>query len=37
VSVTGKWFDPVHYGVDRATGRIDMNRVRDIALASAED
>ncbi len=33
VSVTGKWFHPVHYGVDQATGRIDMNRVRDIALA----
>ena len=33
VSVTGKWFHPVHYGVDQATGRIDMNRVREIALA----
>jgi glycine hydroxymethyltransferase len=33
VSVTGKWFHPVHYGVDHATGRIDMNRVREIALA----
>jgi glycine hydroxymethyltransferase len=33
VSATGKWFRPVHYGVDRATGRIDMDQVRDIALA----
>ena len=31
VSATGKWFHPVHYGVDRATGRIDMDQVRDIA------
>jgi glycine hydroxymethyltransferase len=33
VSATGKWFTPVHYGVDRATGRIDMDRVREVALA----
>jgi glycine hydroxymethyltransferase len=33
VSATGKWFNPVHYGVDQATGRIDMNKVREIALA----
>ncbi len=33
VSATGKWFTPVHYGVTRETGRIDMDRVRDIALA----
>src|SRR5215813_11572151 len=33
VSATGKWFRPVHYGVDRSTGRIDMNQVREIALA----
>jgi glycine hydroxymethyltransferase len=33
VSATGKWFHPVHYGVDQATGRVDMNRVREIALA----
>jgi glycine hydroxymethyltransferase len=31
VSATGKWFRPVHYGVDRATGRIDMDSVRDAA------
>jgi glycine hydroxymethyltransferase len=31
-SVTGKWFRPVHYGVRRDTGRIDMDEVRDLAL-----
>jgi glycine hydroxymethyltransferase len=33
VSVTGKWFRPVHYGVRKETGRVDMNDVRDLALA----
>lgn len=33
VSATGKWFRPVHYGVSRDTGRVDMNHVRDIARA----
>ena len=33
VSATGKWFQPVHYGVGRETGRIDMDQVRDLALA----
>src|SRR5262245_25678787 len=33
VSATGKWFRPVHYGVDPGTGRVDMTRVREIALA----
>src|SRR5499427_9572286 len=33
VSATGKWFRPVHYGVDPATGRVDMTRVREIARA----
>ena len=33
VSATGKWFRPVHYGVDRATGRIDMDNVRATARA----
>ncbi|HCT77625.1 MAG TPA: serine hydroxymethyltransferase [Micromonosporaceae bacterium] len=33
VSVTGKWFRPVHYGVERETGRVDMNKVRELALA----
>jgi len=32
VSATGKWFRPVHYGVDPQTGRIDMDQVRDLAL-----
>jgi glycine hydroxymethyltransferase len=31
-SVTGKWFRPVHYGVRKETGRVDMNDVRDLAL-----
>jgi glycine hydroxymethyltransferase len=32
VSVTGKWFRPVHYGVRRDTGRIDFDEVRDLAI-----
>jgi glycine hydroxymethyltransferase len=32
VSVTGKWFRPVHYGVRRETGRVDMDDVRELAL-----
>jgi glycine hydroxymethyltransferase len=32
VSVTGKWFTPVAYGVSRETGIVDMNEVRDLAL-----
>ena len=31
VSVTGKWFQPVRYGVRRDTGRVDMDEVRDLA------
>ena len=31
VSVTGKWFRPVRYGVRRDTGRVDMDQVRDLA------
>jgi glycine hydroxymethyltransferase len=31
-SVTGKWFRPVHYGVRRDTGRVDLDEVRDLAL-----
>lgn len=34
VSATGIWFDAVHYGVDRETGRVDMDAVRELALAS---
>ncbi|NUT36438.1 MAG: serine hydroxymethyltransferase [Hamadaea sp.] len=33
VSITGKWFRPVHYGVEAETGRVDMSRVRELALA----
>jgi glycine hydroxymethyltransferase len=32
VSVTGKWFDPVRYGVRKETGRVDLDQVRDLAL-----
>jgi glycine hydroxymethyltransferase len=32
VSVTGKWFRAVRYGVSRDTGTIDLDEVRDIAL-----
>jgi glycine hydroxymethyltransferase len=31
VSVTGKWFRPVPYGVRRDTGTVDMDEVRDLA------
>ncbi|GAA1875627.1 serine hydroxymethyltransferase [Asanoa iriomotensis] len=33
VSATGKWFNPVRYAVDRETGRIDLDEVRDLARA----
>ncbi|GAA1627853.1 serine hydroxymethyltransferase [Catellatospora bangladeshensis] len=33
VSATGRWFRPVHYTVGRDTGRVDMDLVRDVALA----
>lgn len=32
VSITGKYFRPVQYVVDRETGRIDFEQVRDLAL-----
>src|SRR5271169_3092532 len=32
VSVTGKWFRPVQYGVRHDTGRVDLDEVRDLAL-----
>jgi len=32
VSVTGKWFRAVQYGVRADTGRIDFDEVRDLAL-----
>ena len=31
VSATGKWFNPVRYGVSKETGRIDLDEVRDLA------
>ncbi len=31
VSVTGKWFHAVQYGVRRETGRVDMDEVRELA------
>ncbi|HEY1920868.1 MAG TPA: serine hydroxymethyltransferase [Streptosporangiaceae bacterium] len=31
VSVTGKWFKAVQYGVREDTGRVDMDEVRDLA------
>ncbi|MEV0716727.1 serine hydroxymethyltransferase [Asanoa sp. NPDC050611] len=34
VSATGKWFNPVRYAVDRETGRIDLDEVRDLARTS---
>jgi glycine hydroxymethyltransferase len=33
VSVTGKWFHAVQYGVRADTGRIDLDQVRELALA----
>jgi glycine hydroxymethyltransferase len=33
VSATGKWFTPVRYGVRTDTGRVDLDEVRDLALA----
>jgi glycine hydroxymethyltransferase len=32
VNFSGKLYKPVFYGVERETGRIDMNKVRDLAL-----
>jgi glycine hydroxymethyltransferase len=32
VSATGIWFNAVHYGVARESGRVDMDAVRDLAL-----
>ena len=36
VSVTGKWFRPVQYGVRPDTGRVDLDEVRDLALGSGQ-
>lgn len=32
VSFSGKWFNPVHYGVSRETETIDYDQVRELAL-----
>jgi glycine hydroxymethyltransferase len=32
VNFSGKLYQPVFYGVERATGRIDFDKIRDIAL-----
>ena len=32
VTISGKWFSPVEYGVREDTHRIDMDNVRDLAL-----
>jgi glycine hydroxymethyltransferase len=32
VSVTGRWFRPVRYGVRRDTGTVDLDEVRELAL-----
>ncbi len=33
VSATGKWFTSVQYGVRKEDGRVDLDEVRDLALA----
>jgi glycine hydroxymethyltransferase len=35
VSVTGKWFQSVQYGVRRDTGRVDLDEVRELALRTS--
>jgi glycine hydroxymethyltransferase len=32
VNVSGKWFKAVHYGVDAASQRLDLEQVRELAL-----
>lgn len=32
VSITGKWCKTAQYGVDKTTGRVDLDQVRDMAL-----
>jgi glycine hydroxymethyltransferase len=34
VSVTGKWFNAVQYGVRKETGRVDMDEVRELAVSA---
>jgi glycine hydroxymethyltransferase len=31
-TLSGRWLTPVHYGVRRDTGRVDLDEVRDLAL-----
>ena len=33
VNVSGKWFNVVQYGVDKETQRLDMEAIRQLALA----
>ena len=33
VSITGKWFRPVQYEVGRESGRVDLDQVRELAVA----
>ena len=32
--MSGKWFNAVHYGVDKETNKLNFNEIRDIALAT---
>ena len=32
VNMSGKWFNAVHYGVEKETNRLNFNNIRDIAL-----
>ena len=34
VNMSGKWFNAVHYGVDKETNQLNFNVIRDIALAT---
>ena len=34
VNMSGKWFNAVHYGVDKETNKLNFNVIRDIALAT---
>ena len=34
VNMSGKWFNAVHYGVDKVTNKLNFHEIRDIALAT---
>ena len=34
VNMSGKWFNAVHYGVDKETNKLNFNAIRDIAKAT---